>query len=85
MFNIGRFLREEYADFLTYNIREAYIRSSNKERCLESTELLLNGIYKPEKGSIYSWNDNELWLPVSVITKELKYDHVSCNSFRLLI
>ena len=47
MFSIGRYLRSKYGAFLTDSIREVAVRSSDKDRCIESTQLLLNGLYKP--------------------------------------
>ena len=48
MYNIGVFLRNQYDDFLTDSIREVQVRSSDKDRCIESTQLVLNGAYKPK-------------------------------------
>ena len=50
MFTIGQFLRSRYDAFLTDSIREVAVRSSDRDRCIESTQLLLNGLYKPSGG-----------------------------------
>jgi hypothetical protein len=48
MYNLGVYLRERYNGFLTDNIREIYARSRDLDRCIESTQLVLNGAYKPK-------------------------------------
>ena len=49
MFKLGTFLRHRYDDFLTNNIKEVKVRSSDKNRCLESAHLTVNGAYKIKK------------------------------------
>ena len=61
MFNVGVFLREKYDAFLTDSIRETQVRSSDKDRCIESTQLVLNGAYKP-KGR-WVWNEKSVFNP----------------------
>lgn len=51
MFAIGQFLRDKYDGFLTDSIREVAARSSDEDRCIESAQLVLSGIYKPTGSS----------------------------------
>jgi hypothetical protein len=75
MYNVGQFLRTRYDGFLTDNVREAFVRSSGIERCLESTQLVLNGMYNP-KGR-WVWDSTETWQPFPVHTTFPKEDSVS--------
>ena len=80
MHNVGKWLREEYKEFLANtSIRDVYVRSSGKLRCLESAELLVNGAFKPNVNSIWAWNTSELWLPVPILTVEYNRDSVRFN------
>ncbi|XP_054162090.1 prostatic acid phosphatase-like [Oppia nitens] len=47
MYRIGQFIRQSYAAYLgsQYNHREVYARSSGANRCLESIQMLLAGVY----------------------------------------
>ncbi|XP_054162524.1 prostatic acid phosphatase-like [Oppia nitens] len=47
MYRIGQFIRQSYAAYLgsQYNNREVYARSSGANRCLESIQMLLAGVY----------------------------------------
>ena len=78
LYDVGRWLRREYGQFLSDDAHEVYVRSSGKERCLESAQLLVNGAYKPTPSSAWAWNRSELWLPVPVQTVNPSYDLVSC-------
>ena len=77
LYDVGRWLRQEYGHFLSDNVHEIYVRSSGKERCLESAELLVNGAYKPAPDNLWAWNSSELWIPVPVQTVNASYDLVS--------
>lgn len=74
MFSIGQFLRSKYDVFLSDSIREVGVRSSDRDRCIESTQLVLNGIYKP-KGR-WVWQNDELWQPLPVHTNPTYLDSV---------
>lgn len=74
MFNTGLFLRHNYSDLLSDNYHEAYARSADKDRCIESAQLLLNGVYRP-KGK-WIWNKDALFQAVPVHTVPSKDDAV---------
>lgn len=80
MYNVGQFLRSRYDGFLTDNIREVAVRSSPIERCLESTQLVLNGMYNP-KGR-WVWNSSEPWQPFPIQTTFAEKDSVSLHLFQ---
>ncbi|RWS28315.1 lysosomal acid phosphatase-like protein 3 [Leptotrombidium deliense] len=67
MYNLGRFFRKRYGDFLTNSPREVFIRSSAAERCLESAQMLVNGIYAPHGAWI--WSEDQRWLPFPIQTE----------------
>ncbi|KAL3202042.1 hypothetical protein MRX96_042731 [Rhipicephalus microplus] len=46
-YNSGKFLRTKYEDFLAYDSNEMRARSSGRERCLESIQTNLYGLYPP--------------------------------------
>ena len=77
MYSIGQYLRRRYQKFLTYNPREVYIRSSGKDRCLESTALVLAGLYPPV--GRWKWNSDlgRLWQPFPIQTVKYSEDGVS--------
>ena len=77
MYDVGRYLRRQYGNFLSEDVHEVYTRSSGKERCLESIQLLVNGAYKPTEDSIWAWNRSELWIPVPIQSVEYTHDLVS--------
>lgn len=45
MFNVGRFLRQQYDGFLGHDIREVRVLSSPIERCEESSRLIVSAAY----------------------------------------
>lgn len=77
MYDVGRYLRRQYGYFLSEDVHEVYARSTGRERCLESVELLVSGAYKPAPDSVWTWNQSELWIPVPVQTVEPSHDLVS--------
>lgn len=46
MFNVGRFLRKRYVDFLGDDIGEVYMVSSPIHRCQETGRLVVSGAYE---------------------------------------
>lgn len=66
MYSIGQYVRSKYDGFLTDSIREVGVRSSDVERCIESTQLVLNGVYKPT--GRWVWDPSEPWQPLPVHT-----------------
>ncbi|XP_076360750.1 prostatic acid phosphatase-like [Tachypleus tridentatus] len=65
-YELGQYLRKYYKGFLTDNPREISIRSSAKERCLESAECNLAALYKPQ--GYWKWNNNLNWQPMPIET-----------------
>lgn len=70
-YNLGKFLRERYVMNNTFIDRmylhtQVYIRSSDVERCLQSAESQLAGLYPPSGYQI--WNPTILWQPIPVHT-----------------
>lgn len=47
MYGVGQYLAGRYKGFLGQSPREVYIRSAGSDRCLESAQLLLAGLYPP--------------------------------------
>ena len=68
MYNLGLYLSKRYSDFLGKSPREAFIRSSASDRCLESVSLVLAGLYPPN--GRWKWNDNlgQKWQPFPIQT-----------------
>lgn len=69
-FEIGEFLKERYVQtkFInqSYLHREVTIRSSGVDRCLQSAETQLAGLYPPQGWQI--WNPKLLWQPIPIQT-----------------
>lgn len=82
MYKVGQFLRNRYSNFLSDNVHEVYVRSSGKERCLESVELLVNGAYKPTGRWI--WNKDVNFQPVPIQSELYENDPVSFQMLLLL-
>ena len=77
MYFLGKYIRKRYQKFLGYSPREVYIRSSAKERCLESVSLLVSGLYPPVDR--WKWGNGlgQHWQPFPINTVEFKEDGVS--------
>ena len=77
---IGKYLRKRYKNFLTENPREVWVRSSEKERCLESVTLILSGLYPPN--GRWKWNNDvgQVWQPFPIHTMNISHDGVSHRS-----
>lgn len=74
MFKMGKFIRRRYDGFLSDNIREVYSRSSDVDRCIESSHALLAGLYPPTNR--FEWNKELLWLPAPVHTVPAPEDYL---------
>lgn len=74
MYNLGKFIRRRYEGFLTDNFREVYSRSSDVDRCIESSHSVMAGLYPPTKQFI--WNDQLLWTPAPVHSVPASEDYV---------
>lgn len=66
MYKLGKFIRRRYDGFLTDSMREIYARSSDVDRCIESSQAVLAGIYPPS--GRFDWNKDLHWVPVPVHT-----------------
>lgn len=80
MYKLGKFIRKRYENFLTDNMREIYSRSSDVERCIESANALLAGLYPPTPTT--RWNPDLLWLPAPVHTVPAPDDYLLNESGR---
>lgn len=68
MFNIGKFLNKKYGNFLN-DLKEIEVRSSYYDRCLESTQLIVNGALRSK--------DLNQFKSVPIHTMPLSKDSVS--------
>jgi len=78
-FELGKFLKDRYISnthFIDpmYLHDEVYIRSSDRERCLQSAESQLAGLYPPMGRQV--WNPNLPWQPIPVHTVPLDKDPI---------
>jgi len=78
-FELGKFLKDRYitnTHFIDpmYLHDEVYIRSSDSERCLQSAESQLAGLYPPIKHQV--WNPNLPWQPIPIHTIPMKKDSI---------
>ena len=64
MYKLGEFLRLRYDGFLTDDFREIYSRSSDVDRCIESSHAVLAGLYPPSKR--FLWDQQLPWIPAPV-------------------
>ncbi|CAG2164341.1 unnamed protein product [Oppiella nova] len=74
MYSLGRYIRRRYDNFLGDSPREVYIRSSGKDRCLESAALVMAGLYPP-KGR-WAWDSTlgQHWQPFPIQTVDFPKD-----------
>lgn len=74
MYNLGKFIRRRYEGFISDNIREVYSRSSDVDRCIESSQAVLAGLYPP--ADRFRWNSELLWVPAPVHTVPATDDYL---------
>lgn len=74
MYKLGKFIRRRYTNFLSDSFREVYSRSSDVERCIESSNAVLAGLYPPSNK--FKWNDELLWTPAPVHTVPAPDDYL---------
>lgn len=76
-YQLGRFLREEYGDFLgdTYTEDKIYVRSTDVTRTKMSAELVLAGLLPPNQEQ--TWNSHLDWQPIPVNYKSVTEEDVS--------
>lgn len=74
---LGRFLREQYGNFLgdTYTEDKLYVRSTDVSRTKMSAQLVLAGLMPPN--SEQTWNPELGWQPIPVIYKSAEEEDVS--------
>lgn len=74
MYKLGQFIRRRYDNFLTDNFREVYSRSSDVDRCIESSHAVLAGLYPPTDR--YIWNKDLNWIPNPVHSVPAPDDYI---------
>ncbi|CAG2105668.1 unnamed protein product [Medioppia subpectinata] len=77
MYSLGKYLRKRYDHFLGTSPREAWVRSSARERCLESVTMLLAGLYPPTGRWVWNHQLGHIWQPVPIKTVEFEKDGVN--------
>ncbi|XP_053210906.1 prostatic acid phosphatase-like [Panonychus citri] len=75
MFALGQYFRERYGDFWPLNVREVEVRSSDVNRCLESSALVLAGAFPPSGRWI--WSNKLHWQPFPIHTAPRTYDNIN--------
>lgn len=73
-YELGQYLRNLYSSFLTDDPKEIRVNSSNVNRCLESVESHLAGLYPPKGRHV--WNPNLDWQPIPIHTRLEMEDNV---------
>ena len=63
-YNLGKFLRNRYKDFLSekYDENDIYVRASDVDRTMMSAMSNLAGLYPPQGDQI--WNPDIHWQPI---------------------
>ncbi|XP_037071527.1 prostatic acid phosphatase-like [Pollicipes pollicipes] len=86
-YELGRFLRQRYADFLhpLYHMNYTRVESSDVDRTLMSAEANLAGLYPPQGRD--RWNPDLPWQPIPVHTRPAEIDFKlrfldSCQRYR---
>ncbi|KAG9509700.1 Testicular acid phosphatase-like protein [Fragariocoptes setiger] len=74
MYELGRYTRLRYKNFLSDNPDECYARSAEVDRCISSASLVLTGMYPPN--GAYVWNTCLNWQPVPIRTVPRELDFV---------
>lgn len=75
MFKLGKFIRRRYEGFLSDSFREVYSRSSDVDRCVESSQAVLAGLYPPNQ-TRFKWSNELNWTPAPVHTVPAPDDYV---------
>lgn len=74
MFYLGQFIRKRYSSFLTDDTSEVKARSIALNRCIESMQVVLAGLYPPRhQTKIVPGLE---WQPIPIVTKPLREDSV---------
>jgi len=71
-FQLGKQLRRRYDGFLTTDTNEVKARSSGRDRCIESIQTNLAGLYAPKGDHV--WNKNLNWQPVPIQSMPVNMD-----------
>ncbi|GBN33040.1 Testicular acid phosphatase [Araneus ventricosus] len=83
-YELGKFLRSMYKDFITTNPKEVYVNSSSDDRCLNSAEANLASFYAPEER--WKLEDDLNWQPIPIHYLPTQLDKVKFfNSFKILV
>lgn len=80
-YKIGEMLRNRYKDFLgDYKASDVYAFSTDYDRTKMSLQLLLAGLYPPNKQT--SWSDSIPWAPIPTYYEPFKrnflYSDLNC-------
>jgi lysosomal acid phosphatase len=72
----GEYLRNIYANFLSeyYNRNEVFVKSTDYNITLMSTNSLLSGLFPSKDNKIF--NDSLIWQPITVNTADKSTDIV---------
>ncbi|XP_054166616.1 prostatic acid phosphatase-like, partial [Oppia nitens] len=76
MFTFGQQLRQRYGNYLGDSPKNAYIRSSASDRCIESASALIAGLYPPKGRWVWSLIDElaKIWQPIAIQTVDKSKD-----------
>lgn len=74
MFKLGQYIRRRYDGFITDDLRKIYSRSSDVERCIESSMAVLAGLCPPRDRFV--WDNQMPWIPIPVHTVPTPDDYL---------
>jgi len=75
MYQLGKYFRLRYADFLTYSPKEVHLQSSVDNKCMESAAILVAGAY-PARDEKWKFSDQLDWMPILIHTTSKDEDGV---------
>ncbi|XP_041974334.1 lysosomal acid phosphatase-like [Aricia agestis] len=76
LYELGKKFRDYYTNFISedYFSKDAYFRSSDKDRCLMSAYTFLAGLYPPSERQV--WNQEINWQPIPVRSLPRELDNI---------
>lgn len=80
-YELGQYIRTRYSSFLnsSYYFENAWLQSSETDRCLMSAQCAVAGVYPPAADEI--WNSAFPWQPLPIHTMPADEDYVSLGMF----
>lgn len=88
-YKLGQYLRGRYRKLIgtSYSPDQVYIRSTDEDRNLMSTECTMAGLFPPSQDEV--WNDDLDWQPIPIHTMPSNSDYllnsfVNCSRFDYL-